>query len=93
MRPSKKWMKKAELYKTRAIAYFEEANLARHHSLGEPIVPCPYDFSEKAALDMFIYESTGIGDVGIDIFNGKLNGYAIGKKWMDVEINREPLDA
>lgn len=89
MRISNKWRKKAELYKEAAIDIYMEGAEARNRSLGEPIVLCPYDFSEKAALDMFIFESTGIGNIGLDVFNGKLNGYAVGKKWLDVKINRE----
>lgn len=89
MKPSKKWYKKAQLYKKHALNIFNEGMMARHRSLGEPITECYYDFSEKAALEMYLFESSGIGNVSIDIFNSKINGYAVGKKWYDVEISRE----
>jgi len=41
---------------------------------------CKGDFSEKMAEKLFILESTGKGGVSIN------NGYAQGKKWMDVTI-------
>lgn len=91
MRPSRKWYKKAQEYKKCALSFYTEGVMARHRSLGEPITECPYDFSEKAAVEMYLFESAGIGNVSIDIFNNKINGYAIGKKWYDVEKNRKPL--
>lgn len=45
---------------------------------------CDYkssDFSESAALAMYLHESTGC-----PLPNWQTNGYAIGKKWMDVTI-------
>jgi hypothetical protein len=39
------------------------------------------DFSNEAANAMFNFESSGIGKIEYD------NGYAIGKKWMDVQIS------
>ena len=48
------------------------------------------DFSEKAMQEMFEYESNGVGDISIDGFNTigkKVNGYAVGKKWCDVQIS------
>lgn len=45
------------------------------------------DFSVKAKKEMFKFESTGKGDIEINIFNeGKVNGYAVGKKLMDITI-------
>ncbi|TAL62084.1 MAG: hypothetical protein EPN88_13785 [Bacteroidetes bacterium] len=38
------------------------------------------NFSEEAAMDMFLHESTG-SDISL-----KNNGFAAGKKWMDVTI-------
>ena len=47
------------------------------------------DFSDEALLEMYIYESTGNGNVDSrhDEYlktGRKVNGYAVGKKWMDV---------
>ena len=46
------------------------------------------DFSDKAAQEMFLWESEGKGDLRQGIFpkEGKYNGYALGKKWMDVTV-------
>lgn len=45
------------------------------------------DYSEKAALEMYLYETKGLGNLGINLFNKKqMNGYAVGKHWMDVTI-------
>lgn len=86
VRPSKRWYKKSEIYKNVAMNLYDEEARCRNISHKEPIRECPYDFSKKAAVEMFIYESTGRGDVSVDIFSGRMNGYAIGKKWMDVGI-------
>lgn len=40
------------------------------------------DFSEQAAKDMFLYESWGVKMPKRE----KLNGFELGKKWMDVTI-------
>lgn len=48
------------------------------------------DFSEISAEEMFVYESRGTGSLGLGIFNGtdrKLNGYLVGKHWMDVTVS------
>ena len=46
------------------------------------------DFSDEAAKAMFDYESKGIGDLSMSIFSReKLNGYAVGKHWMDVTVS------
>lgn len=45
------------------------------------------DLSDKCLNEMFEYESTGNGDCSINVFNGKPNGYAVGKKWLDVMIS------
>lgn len=39
------------------------------------------DFGEEAALTMFLHESTGT-----PLPDPKSNGYALGKKWMDVTV-------
>ena len=45
------------------------------------------DFSDTAAWEMFRFETTGVGNLKIGLFNTeKLNGYAIGKHWMDVTL-------
>ena len=72
IKPSKKWIKKSLLYKRAARDY---NNL---------------DFSNEAAMEMFKFESTGNGDISIEGFNTidkKCNGYAVGKKWLDVNIS------
>ena len=48
------------------------------------------DYSKQAAQEMFDYESKGIGDLSLMIFDDgkrKVNGYAYGKHWMDWQIN------
>jgi len=65
-----KWRKMAEVYR-----YF-----------------CPkedcYDFSESMALEMYSFESTGQPKFTYyeRRSNGKYNGYAVGKHWMDATI-------
>jgi len=44
-------------------------------------------FTEKDAEELFIYESTGMGNISIDTFNDSSNGFAVGKKWADVQVN------
>jgi len=46
------------------------------------------DFSEKAAEEMFIHESTGKGSLSVSTKrdNGLYNGYMVGKHWMDATI-------
>ncbi len=39
------------------------------------------DFSEEAALAMYLHESTGT-----PLPDPRTNGYALGKKWMDVTV-------
>ena len=39
------------------------------------------DFSDQAALAMYLHESTGT-----PLPDAKTNGYALGKKWMDVTV-------
>jgi len=68
MKPSKKWLKMAGVYKL-------------FNSSG--------DFSEAAMVEMYEWESKGIGNIGKALFNnrGICNGYAVGKKWLDVMIS------
>jgi hypothetical protein len=45
------------------------------------------DYSEESVLEMFLWESYGLGELKIGLFNqGKINGYAVGKHWMDVTV-------
>lgn len=64
MKPSKKWMAMAGIYKRFAAEYLEA------------------DFSDAAALTMYEHETHG---KTID-HTEKLNGFLLGKKWMDVTI-------
>lgn len=74
MKPTNRWLRMAEIYKR-----FARPNAQI----------C--DFSDKAAEAMFDFESQGIGDLRLNLFNkmddGKFNGFAIGKHWMDVTIS------
>jgi len=45
------------------------------------------DFSEKAAQAMFDFESSGTGQIEIDCFSTSNNGYAVGKKWLNVFVS------
>lgn len=46
-----------------------------------------YDFSDQAAWDAFLWETRGIGNMKINLFNGgKPNGFVVGKHWMDVHV-------
>lgn len=56
------------------------------------------DFSEDAAREMYLWESQGLGNLAHDAFgrkNGRPNGYAVGKGWMNVQIAswREDINA
>ena len=47
------------------------------------------DLSEEAMLEMYTFESTGKGSININGFNTigkKPNGYAVGKKWLNVTV-------
>lgn len=45
------------------------------------------DFSDEAAEAMYHYESSGIGHVNhYDKVDGKVNGYAVGKHAMDIQL-------
>lgn len=49
-----------------------------------------YDFSSEAAQSMYNFETFGIGTIDISGFNThgkKINGYAVGKKYMDITIS------
>ena len=43
------------------------------------------DYSEKAAIEMFLFESQGTGNLELGLFDCT-NGYANGKRWMDVTV-------
>ena len=45
------------------------------------------DFSEKALQVMFEFESRGNGKIEIDCFSATNNGYAVGKKWLNVMVS------
>ena len=48
---------------------------------------CRLDYSEDAALKMFLFETYGKGNLKRNLFSSNsLNGYAVGKHWMDVTI-------
>jgi hypothetical protein len=69
-KPTKKWLKMGEVYKFFAKD-FDQA-----------------DFSDRAKLDMFKAESYG-GEFNFEyreFRNGKLNGYAVGKHLMDIQL-------
>lgn len=56
------------------------------------------DFSIQAMQEMFEFESFGKGNINISGFNtiGKRsNGYAVGKKWLNVQVSawREEINA
>lgn len=67
---TKQWLKMSEIYKI--FAKYNE-NL---------------DFSDGAAEEMFLWESEGKGDLERGIFpkKGKYNGYAVGKRLMDITV-------
>lgn len=46
------------------------------------------DYSEESLYEMFLYESRGIGNLRMGLFNdkGKYNGYLVGKHWMDATV-------
>lgn len=46
------------------------------------------DFSDAAAEEMFVWESTGKGALGKGLFGGEgpFNGYAVGKRYLDVML-------
>lgn len=71
-RISDRWRRMAEIY--------------RSFSEGRPNL----DFSEEAAAEMFVWESRGEGNLALGLFNprqdGRYNGYAVGKHWMDATV-------
>jgi hypothetical protein len=46
------------------------------------------DYSDQAAQEMYLYETRGEGNLSMGLFeiDGKINGFAVGKKWMNVQI-------
>lgn len=67
-RPTKNWWRMAEIY--------------RHFAKTAEKTGFVCDFSDEAALQMFIAETYGGGRAEIK----PNNGFAIGKKWMDVTV-------
>lgn len=46
-----------------------------------------FDFSEEAAEEMYLFETRGEGDLQFGLFSDrKPNGYAVGKRYMNVAI-------
>lgn len=66
MKPSKRWLRMAEMYK-RFARDFPDA-----------------DFSDRAALDMYKNETFGTPLPKTE----SLNGFFVGKKWMDVTVSQ-----
>lgn len=49
--------------------------------------PPSYDFSEKAKQEAYLFESKGIGNKEIGIFQEeKINGYLYGKKMLNITV-------
>ena len=69
-KPSKNWMKMAEIYRL-----FKPMN-------------CECSYTEEDARAMYDYETNGIGDLEVGLFNGKppFNGFVVGKKGMDLTV-------
>lgn len=55
------------------------------------------DFSDEAAIEMYIFESKGVGDISVGKrrMNDLYNGFAVGKHWLDVTVTmwREDVQA
>jgi hypothetical protein len=45
-----------------------------------------FDFSDEAAMEAYLWETRGIGNMKINLFDNKINGYVVGKHWMDVVV-------
>ena len=88
---TKNWLKKAELYKQ--FSKEKRIRWLKDNSCETYIYTPPYDFSEKAAKEMFDYESRGIGNLENSLFNNNLNGYFYGKRVLDITVSmwREDL--
>lgn len=43
------------------------------------------DYSDEAALEMYLFESRGVGNLRLGLFNSQ-NGYANGKHWLNVTV-------
>lgn len=56
------------------------AEVYRHFAKGATETGFVCDFSENAAYEMYVFESQGRGRPKPD------NGFAIGKKWLDVTV-------
>jgi hypothetical protein len=44
------------------------------------------DFSEQSALEAYLWETRGEGNFKVGLFEGKPNGYVVGKHWMDATV-------
>ena len=70
-----RWNRKAEIY--------------RHFATSETKNKDLLDFSDKAKQEMFDFETYGKGNIDFQeiFYNKKINGYAYGKKMMDITIS------
>lgn len=44
------------------------------------------DFSEHSKIEMYKFESTGKGNIQLDMFANSINGYAYGKKMLNITV-------
>lgn len=51
-----------------------------------------FDLSEAAAEAMYLYESKGQGNLGLGLFAGEINGYAVAKHWLNVTVSMWKTD-
>jgi hypothetical protein len=70
MKISSKWLKMGKIFK-----FF-----------GEDPFMTKLDFSEKSAQEMYEFESTGKGDISLNMFSNSFNGYAYGKKMLNLTV-------
>lgn len=43
-------------------------------------------FSDKTMEELYLFETYGKGDINIGGFNQSNNGYAVGKRWCDLQV-------
>jgi hypothetical protein len=70
MKISKSWLRMAEIYKI----------------FGQDPFMTKLDFSEQAKQEMYEFESTGKGNISLDMFSNSFNGYAYGKKMLNITV-------
>jgi len=44
------------------------------------------DFSKEAMKELYLFETFGKGNIEIGGFNQSNNGYAVGKRWCDLQV-------